>query len=164
MSRDFMLLMDGVLCGVLREAIRRKKICFCLDFSKGVGSYLNQNLLSNFLEGGGRFIQTTALSFTECSGHCGATSYDCWSWRPLATSEGDKVISYTVWREQESQSNSTSVDVTLLMSFCWCHSGDVHCECHFVDITISKLISRFHFIDITLKFHSVDVILLMSLY
>ena len=32
--------------------------------------------------------------------------------------EKGKVIFYTVWREQESWSNSTSVDVTLLMSFC----------------------------------------------
>ena len=102
-------------------------------------------------------MQKTALSFTERSGHCGATS-----WHPLATSEGDKVIAYTVWREQES--NSTSVDVTLLMSFCWCHSVDVHCEYHFVDVTLYRLISWFHFIDITLKISLVDVTLLMSLY
>jgi hypothetical protein len=113
-------------------------------------------------------MQTTALSFTERSGHCGATSSDHWSWHPLATSEGDKVISYTVWREQESRSNSTSVDVTLLMSFCWCHSVDIHCECNFVDDTLSKLISWFHFIDIILKMslcwcNLVDVSLLMSL-
>ena len=109
------------------------------------------------------------------SGHCGATSSDHWSWHPLATSEGDKVISYTVWKEQESRSNCTSVYFTLLMSFWWFHSVDVHCECHFVDVTLSNLIGWFHLIDITLKFlpclchffylcHSVDVNLLMSLY
>ena len=63
-------------------------------------------------------MQNTVLSFTELSGHCSATSSDHSSWHLLATSEGDKVISYTIWREQESWSNSTSVDVTLLMSFC----------------------------------------------
>ena len=108
------------------------------------------------------------LSSTERSGHCGAISSDHWSWHSLATSEGDKVISYTVCREQESWPNSTSVNITLLMSFSWCHSVDVHWECHFVDVTLSKLISWFHFIDITLKIslcwcHFVDVSLLMSL-
>ena len=63
-------------------------------------------------------MQNTALSFTECSGNCGATSSDHLSWHPLVTREVDKVISYTVWSEKESQSNSTYVDVTLLMSFC----------------------------------------------
>ena len=62
----------------------------------------------------------------------------------------------------------TSVDVTLLMSFCWCHSDDVHCECHLFDVTLSKFISWFHFIDINLKIslywcHFIDVSLLMSL-
>ena len=85
-------------------------------------------------------MQNTALSFTERSGHCGATSSDHQSWHPLATSEGDKVASYTIWWEQESRSNSTSVNVTLLMSLCWCHSADVHCGCHFVDITVLKSI------------------------
>ena len=41
-------------------------------------------------------MQNTVLSFTERSGHLGATSSDHWSWHPLATSEGDKVISWTV--------------------------------------------------------------------
>ena len=112
-------------------------------------------------------MQKNALSFTERSGHCGATSSDHFSWHPLATSEGDKVISYTVWREQESWSNSTSVDVTLLMSFCWCHSVDVHCEYNFVDVTLYKLISWFHLIYIILKIslcwcHFVDVSWLIS--
>ena len=113
-------------------------------------------------------MQKTALSFTERSGHCEATGSDHWNWHPLATSEGDNVISYTVWREQELRSNSSSVGVTPLMSFCWCHSFNVHCECHFVDVTLSKLNSWFHFIDIYLKIstgwcHFVDVSLLMSL-
>ena len=109
-------------------------------------------------------MQNTALSFTERSGHCCATSSDYWSWHPLATSEGDKVVS---WREQESRSNSTFADVTLLMSFCWCHSVDVHCECHFVDVTLPKLKSWFHFIDIPRLMSLcwclfIDVTLLMS--
>ena len=113
-------------------------------------------------------MQNTALSFTERSGHWGANSSDHWSWHPLATSEEDKVISYTVWGDQELRSNSTSVDVTQLMSFCWCHSVDVHCECHFVDVTLPKLKSRFYFIDISLKIstgwcHFVNVSLLMSI-
>ena len=61
-------------------------------------------------------MQNTALSFTERIGHCGATSSDHYGWHPLATSEGDKVISFTVSREQKSWSSSTSVDVTLLVS------------------------------------------------
>ena len=40
-------------------------------------------------------MQNTALSFTERSGHWGATSSDHSSWHPLATSEGDKVASNT---------------------------------------------------------------------
>ena len=96
-------------------------------------------------------MQNTVLSFTERSGHCGATSSDHWSWHPLATSEGDKVIS--------GGSRSPSQTVHLWMSLCWCH---------FVDVTLSKLISLFHFIDITLKIslcwcHCVDVSLLISL-
>ena len=66
-------------------------------------------------------MQNTALCFTERSGHCGATNSDNWSWHPSVTSEGDKVVSYTVSREQESSSNSLSVNVTLVMTFCWCH-------------------------------------------
>ena len=119
-------------------------------------------------------MQNTALSFTERSGHCCATSSDHWSWHPLPTSEGDKVIFYNVLRVQESWSNSTYVDVTLLMSFCWCHSANVHCEYHFVDVTLYKLINKVHFIDTTLKvsvypFMSVgwclfiEVMLLMSI-
>ena len=48
-------------------------------------------------------------------------------------------------------SRSHSKTVHLWMSLCICHSVDVHCECHFVDVALSKLISLFHFIDITLK-------------
>ena len=117
-------------------------------------------------------MQNTALSFTERSGHCGATSSDHWSWHPLATSEVDKVISYTAWRKQESWSKSTSVDVTLLMSFRWCHSFYVQCEYHFVDVTQYKLrISHcwYHFVDVSLLMsrwwcQSVDVILLTIRY
>ena len=85
-------------------------------------------------------MQNTALSFTERSGHCGATSSDHQSWHPFATCEGDTVVSDTVCREQESRSNITSVNVTLLMSFCWRHSVYVHCGCHFVDVTLLKSI------------------------
>ena len=112
-------------------------------------------------------MQNTALSFTERSGHCGATSSDHWSWQPLGTGEGDNVIFCTVWREQESWSNSTSVDVSLLMSFCWCHSVDVHYEYYFVDVTLYSVISWFHFIYSNLKIslcwcHFFDVSFLMS--
>ena len=114
-------------------------------------------------------MQNTALSFTERRGLCGATSSDHWSWHPLATSERDKVISYTVLWEQQSQLNSTSVEVTLLMSFCLWQTNDVQYDFHFVDVTISKLTCWFPFIDIILKIslcqcHFVDVSLLMSLY
>ena len=53
-------------------------------------------------------MQNTALSSTKRSGQCGATRTEYQSWRPLAKSEGDKVVFYTVWREQELRSNSTS--------------------------------------------------------
>ena len=46
----------------------------------------------------GEIMQNTVLSFTERSGHCGATISDHSSWHPLATSEGDIVISYIVWQ------------------------------------------------------------------
>ena len=72
-------------------------------------------------------------------------------------------------------SRSHSQTVHLWMLLCWCHSVDVHRECHFVDVTLSKLLSWFHFIenvnsvDVPLLMshywcHSVDVNLLMSLY
>ena len=48
-------------------------------------------------------MQNAALSSTERSDHCRATSSDHKSWRPLAVSEGDKVL---------------SVDVTLLTRRC----------------------------------------------
>ena len=95
-------------------------------------------------------MQNTVLSFTEGSNHCGATSSDLSSWDPLATSEGDKVISYTVWREQGARSNIISVYVTLLMSFCWCHSVDIHCECHFENWTLLVSLCLCLFIDVTL--------------
>ena len=51
----------------------------------------------------------------------------------------------THWRQVKGiksylRSNSTSVDVTLLVSFCSCHSVDIHCGSHFVDVTLTKLI------------------------
>ena len=57
----------------------------------------------------------------------------------------------------------------LWMSFGGCHSVDVHCECHFVEVTLLKSICWFHFVDVTLKIsllwcHFVKVTLLMSLY
>ena len=113
-------------------------------------------------------MQNTALSFTERSSHFGATSSDHESYHQLAASEGDKVILYTVWREKEWRSNSTSVDVNLLMSFCWCHSVDVHwdklislywyhsknftlwtslCWCLFIDVTLLMTILWRHSIN-----------------
>ena len=59
-------------------------------------------------------IVTTLTTLTTHPEYCAQWSL-WWSRCPLATSEGDKVASYTVWREQESRSNSTSVEVTLLM-------------------------------------------------
>ena len=54
------------------------------------------------------------------------------------------------------------------MTFCWCQSVDVNCECHSVDVTLSKLKGWFHFIDNTVKNSLclcpfVDVSLLISL-
>ena len=116
-------------------------------------------------------MQNTALSSTERSDHCGATSSDHKSWRPLAVHEGGKVQSYTVWREQDARSYNTSGNVTLLMSYCWCHSGDVHCGvwmslCGYHAIKVNLLnslcsclseiitqlmsLSWCHFIDVTL--------------
>ena len=43
------------------------------------------------------------------------------------------------------------VDVTLFMSFCWCHSGDFYCWCHFVDGTLLKIRCWFHFVYVILK-------------
>ena len=90
------------------------------------------------------------------------------SMKVITEGEGDKVILYTVWREKESRSNSTSVDVNLLMSFCWCHSVDVHwdklislywyhsknytlwtslCWCFFIDVTLLMSILWCHSIN-----------------
>ena len=123
-------------------------------------------------------MQNTALSFTERSGHCGATSSHHWSWHSLATSEGDNVISYNVWREQELWSISTSVGVTPLMSFCWCHSVDALMNVTLlmslylrqnVDFTLLISLWKYQPVDVTLLVsiywcHSVNVNMLMSLY
>ena len=60
------------------------------------------------------------------------------------------------------------VDVTLLMSFCWCHSGDLYCWCHFVNGTILKAMCWFHFVYVILTISLcsslfVDFTFLMSL-
>ena len=103
-------------------------------------------------------MQNTALSFTERSGHLGATGSDHWSWHPLATSEGGQ--SHILHCPE-------GAGVTVKQYTSGCHSVDVQCECHFVYVTLSKFISWFNFIDITLKIslcwcHLVDVSLLMS--
>ena len=48
-------------------------------------------------------------------------------------------------------SRSLGQTVLLKMSLCWCHTVHVSLLMSTVNITISKLISWFHFIDITLK-------------